>query len=101
MRSGETSMPYSSRRCPTISRVLMPWAYIEITVKDVPEGHICCGSAGTYNILQPELAHALRARKVPTIQPPKPALIAPGNIGCITQIGRGPDIPIVHTVELL
>src|SRR5919107_419734 len=71
------------------------------TVKDVPEGHICCGSAGTYNILQPELANALRARKVANIQRTKPDLIATGNIGCITQIGRGTDIPIVHTVELL
>src|SRR5215211_4249790 len=70
-------------------------------VKDVPEGHICCGSAGTYNILQAELANALRARKVANIQRTKPDLIATGNIGCITQIGRGTDIPIVHTVELL
>jgi glycolate oxidase iron-sulfur subunit len=70
-------------------------------VKDVPEGHICCGSAGTYNILQPELANALRARKVANIQRTKPDLIATGNIGCITQIGQGTDIPIVHTVELL
>ncbi len=70
-------------------------------VKDVPEGHICCGSAGTYNILQPELANALRARKVANIERTKPDLIATGNIGCITQIGRGTDIPIVHTVELL
>ena len=70
-------------------------------VKDVPEGHICCGSAGTYNILQPELANALRARKVANIQRTKPDLISTGNIGCITQIGRGIDIPIVHTVELL
>jgi len=71
------------------------------SVKDVPEGHICCGSAGTYNILQPELANALRARKVANIQRTKPDLIATGNIGCITQIGQGTDIPIVHTVELL
>jgi glycolate oxidase iron-sulfur subunit len=70
-------------------------------VKDVPEGHICCGSAGTYNLLQPELANALRARKVANIQRVKPDLIATGNIGCITQIGLGTDIPIVHTVELL
>src|SRR4051795_4431130 len=70
-------------------------------VKDVPEGHICCGSAGTYNLLQPELANALRARKVANIERTKPDLIATGNIGCITQIGQGTDIPIVHTVELL
>jgi glycolate oxidase iron-sulfur subunit len=70
-------------------------------VKDVPEGHICCGSAGTYNILQPELANALRARKVANIERVKPDLIATGNIGCITQIAKGTGIPIVHTVELL
>jgi glycolate oxidase iron-sulfur subunit len=71
------------------------------TVKDVPEGHICCGSAGTYNILQPELANALRARKVANIERVKPDLIATGNIGCMTQIEKGTAIPIVHTVELL
>ena len=70
-------------------------------MKDVPEGHLCCGSAGTYNILQPELADALRDRKVANIERTKPDLIATGNIGCITQIGQGTDIPIVHTVELL
>ncbi|WP_414471914.1 glycolate oxidase subunit GlcF [Microvirga sp. M2] len=71
------------------------------TVKDVPEGHICCGSAGTYNLLQPEIAAQLRARKVANIARTKPDLIATGNIGCMTQIGQGTEIPIVHTVELL
>ncbi|WP_029029434.1 glycolate oxidase subunit GlcF [Salinarimonas rosea] len=71
------------------------------TVKDVPEGHICCGSAGTYNLLQPEIAGQLRARKVANIEKTKPDLIATGNIGCMTQIGKGTDIPIVHTAELL
>jgi glycolate oxidase iron-sulfur subunit len=71
------------------------------TVKDVPEGHICCGSAGTYNLLQPEIAQQLRARKVANIERTKPDLIATGNIGCMTQIGKGTAIPIVHTVELL
>jgi glycolate oxidase iron-sulfur subunit len=70
-------------------------------VKDVPEGHICCGSAGTYNILQPELASKLRARKVGNIERIRPDLIATGNIGCMTQIAKGTSIPIVHTVELL
>jgi len=70
-------------------------------VKDVPEGHICCGSAGVYNILQPEIAGQLRARKVKNIERTKPDLIATGNIGCMTQIGKGTAIPIVHTVELL
>ena len=71
------------------------------SVKDVPEGHICCGSAGTYNILQPEIAQKLRARKVANIERVRPDVIATGNIGCATQIGRGTAIPILHTVELL
>ncbi|AWN41887.1 glycolate oxidase subunit GlcF [Methylobacterium durans] len=71
------------------------------TVKDVPEGHICCGSAGTYNILQPEIAERLRARKVANIERMQPDLVATGNIGCVTQIGKGTALPIVHTVELL
>ncbi|WP_417685570.1 glycolate oxidase subunit GlcF [Roseibium sp.] len=70
-------------------------------VKDVPEGHLCCGSAGTYNILQPELARRLRDRKVANIEKTEPHLIATGNIGCMTQIGNGTGIPIVHTAELL
>jgi glycolate oxidase iron-sulfur subunit len=70
-------------------------------VKDVPESHLCCGSAGTYNILQPELAGRLRDRKVANIERLKPDVIAAGNIGCITQIGGGTAIPVVHTVELL
>jgi glycolate dehydrogenase iron-sulfur subunit len=71
------------------------------TVKDVPEGHICCGSAGTYNLLQPEIAGQLRARKVANIERTRPDLIATGNIGCMTQIEKGTTIPIVHTAELL
>jgi glycolate oxidase iron-sulfur subunit len=70
-------------------------------VRDVPEGHVCCGSAGTYNILQPEIAGQLRARKAANIARVKPDIIAAGNIGCITQIAGGISIPIVHTAELL
>ena len=70
-------------------------------VCDVPEGHLCCGSAGTYNILQPEIATRLRDRKVRNIERTEPDVIATGNIGCMTQIGAGTGIPIVHTVELL
>src|SRR4028119_345547 len=64
------------------------------TVKDVPEGHICCGSAGTYNILQPELANALRARKVANIERIAPDLTAPGNIGGATRQERGDGRPL-------
>ncbi len=70
-------------------------------VKDVPEGHLCCGSAGTYNILQPEIATRLRDRKVANIEKTAPDIIATGNIGCMTQIGKGTTTPIVHTIELL
>lgn len=71
------------------------------SVVDVPEGHICCGSAGTYNILQPEIAADLRRRKVENIRKVRPDIISAGNIGCITQIALGTEVPIVHTVELL
>jgi glycolate oxidase iron-sulfur subunit len=70
-------------------------------VKDVPEGHLCCGSAGTYNILQPALAERLRDRKVANIERLAPDVIAAGNIGCIMQIASGTAIPVVHTVELI
>ncbi len=71
------------------------------TVKDIPEGHLCCGSAGTYNLLQPEIAMALRDRKVANIARTNPDVIAAGNVGCITQIASGIGVPVVHTVELL
>jgi glycolate oxidase iron-sulfur subunit len=71
------------------------------TVRDVPEGHLCCGSAGTYNLLQPELAARLRERKVSAIASVAPDIVAAGNIGCITQIAAGTRLPVVHTVELL
>jgi glycolate oxidase iron-sulfur subunit len=71
------------------------------TVLEPAEGHLCCGSAGTYNILQPEIAGKLRDRKVANIERTQPQIIAAGNIGCMTQIGGGTSIPVVHTVELL
>ena len=74
---------------------------IGFVVKDVAEAHLCCGSAGTYNILQPELARRLRERKVGNIEKLKPDVIAAGNIGCMTQIATGTAIPVVHTVELI
>jgi glycolate oxidase iron-sulfur subunit len=70
-------------------------------VVDVPEGHLCCGSAGTYNLLQPDLADALRDRKLRNIASVDPAIVAAGNIGCITQLAAGAGVPVVHTVELL
>jgi glycolate oxidase iron-sulfur subunit len=71
------------------------------TVRDIPESHICCGSAGTYNMLQPELATRLRDRKLANINKLAPDVIATGNIGCMTQIGAATDIPIVHMIELI
>jgi glycolate oxidase iron-sulfur subunit len=71
------------------------------TVRDVPEGHLCCGSAGTYNLMQPALATALRDRKLANIASLGPDAIATGNIGCMTQLAAGTDIPVVHTVHLL
>ena len=70
-------------------------------VKDVPEGHLCCGWAGTYQVLQPELSRRLRNRKVANIESVKPDVIAAGNFGCIGNIAAGTGIPIAHTVELL
>jgi glycolate oxidase iron-sulfur subunit len=70
-------------------------------VRDVPDGHLCCGSAGTYNILQSDIARRLRDRKVGTIERLRADVIAAGNIGCITQIAAGTKLPVVHTVELI
>ncbi|ENN88930.1 glycolate oxidase protein, subunit F [Rhizobium freirei PRF 81] len=71
------------------------------TVRDPAEGHLCCGSAGTYNIMQPEISAELKARKVRNLAATKADIIATGNIGCITQIATATGIPILHTVELL
>ncbi len=71
------------------------------TLREVPEGHLCCGSAGTYNLLQPEIAGRLRDRKVAHIESVRPDAVATGNIGCMTQIATGTALPVVHTVELL
>lgn len=70
-------------------------------VVEPPEPHLCCGSAGTYNLLQPDIATRLRDRKVANIESTAPDFIAAGNIGCITQIASGTGLPVVHTVELL
>lgn len=70
-------------------------------VKDIPESHLCCGSAGTYNILQPDIATRLRDRKVANIATVGPEMIAAGNIGCMVQIASGTSVPVAHTIELL
>jgi glycolate oxidase iron-sulfur subunit len=70
-------------------------------VRPVAEGHLCCGSAGVYNILQPEISDRLKSRKIGHIEATGAAAVATANIGCATQIAGGSDLPVVHTVELL
>lgn len=71
------------------------------TVLEPADSHLCCGSAGTYNLMQPEISKQLKARKVQTLEALTPDIISAGNIGCMMQIGSGTAVPIVHTVELL
>ncbi len=87
------------QRIRTTPQALLRQAGFE--VREVPEGHLCCGSAGTYNMLQPELSEQLKRRKIGHIESLAPDVIATGNLGCILQIGGGTRIPIVHTVQLL
>ena len=70
-------------------------------VVEPADSHLCCGSAGTYNLMQPEISGKLKDRKIRSLEAKKPDIIAAGNIGCMMQIGSGTDIPLVHTVELL
>ncbi len=70
-------------------------------VVEPADSHLCCGSAGTYNLLQPEISQQLKARKVQTLEAKAPQIIAAGNIGCMLQIGSATAVPVVHTVELL
>jgi glycolate oxidase iron-sulfur subunit len=71
------------------------------TVAEPADSHLCCGSAGTYNLLQPAISGELKARKVATLEAVSPQVIATGNIGCMMQIGSGTRVPVVHTVELI
>ena len=71
------------------------------TIVEPSDPHLCCGSAGTYNLMQPEISKQLKARKVRTLEAKNPDIIAAGNIGCMMQIGSGTRVPIVHSVELL
>jgi glycolate oxidase iron-sulfur subunit len=71
------------------------------TVREPKEAYLCCGSAGTYNILQPELASQLRDRKAGAISETSPDIVATGNIGCLMQLEGSIEAPILHTVELL
>ena len=70
-------------------------------VVEPADSHLCCGSAGTYNLMQPEISKQLKERKVRTLEAREPDVIAAGNIGCMMQIGSGTQVPVMHTVELL
>ena len=70
-------------------------------VLEISDGHLCCGSAGTYNLLQNDIAKKLLKNKIINIEKIKPQIISTGNIGCITQIANGTKIPILHTVEII
>ena len=74
---------------------------VGFTVVEPADSHLCCGSAGTYNLLQPAISAQLKTRKVATLMAKSPDIIAAGNIGCMMQIGSGAGVPVVHTVELL
>lgn len=71
------------------------------TIVEPADSHLCCGSAGTYNLMQPEISAQLKERKVKTLEARNPDVIAAGNIGCMMQIGSASSVPIVHSVELL
>ncbi len=87
------------QRLDALPRRLLREAGFEL--REIAEGHLCCGSAGTYNILQPQLATQLRDRKLGNIERTGAEVIATGNVGCIMQLRSGAALPIVHTVELL
>ena len=87
------------QRLDLLPRMLLEQAGYNLT--DIPEGHLCCGSAGTYNILEPKLSGQLRDRKLKNIESIEPDVIVTGNIGCMTQLKGGTTIPFVHTVELI
>ncbi|MHA6326945.1 glycolate oxidase subunit GlcF [Roseivivax sp. CAU 1753] len=83
----------------TYPKALLKQAGFEVV--EPADSHLCCGSAGTYNLMQPGISKQLKARKVRTLEAKTPEVIAAGNIGCMMQIGSGTEIPVVHTVELL
>jgi glycolate oxidase iron-sulfur subunit len=87
------------QRIASVPRQLLSRAGFNVI--EVPERHFCCGSAGTYNLLQPEIAATLGERKAAHIGSVDPDIVAAGNLGCMVQIGRYTNLPVVHTVELL
>ena len=71
------------------------------TVVEPRDSHLCCGSAGTYNLMQPEISTKLKEMKVQALEAKSPDIIAAGNIGCMMQIGSAAGVPVLHTIELL
>ncbi len=74
---------------------------LDSQVRESAEAHLCCGSAGTYNIMQPAIARTLRDRKAANLKRTGADIVATGNIGCMTQLAPAIGLPVVHTVELL
>lgn len=106
VRSAQLTVAYHSacslqhgQKVTSVPKILLEEAGFRVV--EPREAHLCCGSAGTYNMLQPELATRLRDRKVANLERTQPDVIAAGNLGCMTQLAGGTDIPIVHSVELL
>jgi glycolate oxidase iron-sulfur subunit len=104
--SGSLAVTYHSacslqhgQRIKSLPRALLEQA--GFTVREPTNSHLCCGSAGTYNLLQPEIASQLGDRKVKTLEAIPSDVIAAGNLGCIRQIATRTRKPVVHTVELL
>ena len=93
------SMQHGQKRIREQPRALLRDAGFEVV--EVPDGHICCGSAGTYSLLIPELAGRLQRQKGDSIRQVNPQVVAAGNIGCIDHIAQAVEIPVTHTVELL
>ncbi|MGR3540245.1 MAG: glycolate oxidase subunit GlcF, partial [Hasllibacter sp.] len=87
------------QRIKGIPKRLLAGAGFEVVEPADP--HLCCGSAGTYNLMQPEISDELKRRKVETLEAVAPQVVAAGNIGCMKQIGSGTGVPVVHTVQLL
>jgi len=83
----------------TLPKTLLKQAGFEVV--EPFEAHLCCGSAGTYNLMQPEISAQLKERKIAHLEAIKPEVIASGNIGCMMQIGSGSAVPVVHTIELI
>jgi glycolate oxidase iron-sulfur subunit len=92
------SLQHGQRAAPSAARLMSRAGF---AVAEPEEAHLCCGSAGTYNILQSQIAGRLRDRKAARLAALKPDVVAAGNIGCLTQIGEGAGAPAVHPVELL